>query len=108
MFLFVSCKEKDNRHYIKDSTIIPMPNFYRKATGMDSIQLIFGGRAKYNESKKGYDVTWDSLYANFCNPNKWEFEKWKKNEWEYDSVHKIIKIYSTVHDTIYIGDAGIK
>ena len=67
---------------------IAMPDYYRKITGFDSIQLVFGGRATYNEAKQDYDVTWDSLYAHFYCPNKWESEKFKK-----DTVF--------IHDTIY-------
>lgn len=73
---------------IKDNTKIAMPHYFRKVTGYDSIQLIFGGRSRYNEAKKNYDVTWDSLCAEFCYPNKYQFEKFKK-----DTVY--------IHDTIY-------
>lgn len=56
---------------------IAMPEFYRRITGFDSIQLVAGGRGKYNEEKKDFDVTWDSLFVHFCYPNEWEFEKFK-------------------------------
>jgi hypothetical protein len=87
-----------------NNTKIAMPDNFRKVTGYDSIQLVFGGRSKYNEAKKDYDVTWDSLYANFCYPNKWEFEKFKKDTvfiqdttWVYTS-----KNYGNVNN-VHIG-----
>lgn len=74
-FVLVIKKPYDNI----DNTHSPMPEYFRKVTGYDSIQLVYGGRATYNENKHRYDVTWDSLFANFCYPNKWEFEKFKKD-----------------------------
>ena len=92
--VFVSCKQKDwfpdtkEKLILIDNLRIPMPDYYKRVTGFDSIQLVMGGRGKYNEAKQDYDVTWDSLYANFCYPNKWEFDKFKK-----DTVF--------IHDTVY-------
>ena len=87
--IFIGCMNKGNQKVSRD-TMIAMPDFYKPITGCDSIQLVLGGRGKYNELKQDFDVTWDSLYANFCYPNKWEFEKWKK-----DTVY--------IYDTVYIG-----
>lgn len=44
---------------------IPMDDFFRKPTGYDSIE-IYG-------NMKG-----DKLEVNFCCPNQWAFEKFKK------------------------------
>lgn len=71
-YIFNKIKHRNDTYYNVDNIIIAMPNYYKRVTGYDSIQLIMGGRAKYNESKHDYDVTWDSLYANFCYPNKFK------------------------------------
>lgn len=84
-----------DRYQNIDNTRISMPSFYRKITGYDSIQLIYGGRAKYNTKKQTFDVTRDSLFANFCYPNKWQF-----NKFETDTIF--------IHDTLQIIDVTPK
>lgn len=68
---------KKEKGVLYEGQNVAMPEFYRKITGYDSIQLVFGGRGKYNEEKKDFDVTWDSMFVHFCYPNQWEFEKFK-------------------------------
>lgn len=87
---------------ILNGQTIAMPDYYRKITGYDSIQLVFGGRGNYDEAKQDYDVTWDSLYANFCYPNKWQFEKFEKDTvFIHDTIYTS-KNYKNVRD-VYIG-----
>lgn len=85
---FKGCRDK----YLNiDNTRISMPDYYRKVTGYDSIQLVYGGRGRYNYKKQTFDVTRDSLFANFCYPNKWQFNKFKT-----DTIF--------IHDTLQIID----
>lgn len=80
LILFIGCNDCHETHYRYkyqpvDNKKIAMPDeYWRKLTGYDSIQLISFGK--------------DTLYANFCYPNEWEFYKFKK-----DTVF--------IHDTIY-------
>jgi hypothetical protein len=86
LLILIGCNQKEN--FIHDGQCIPMPSEWRQITGCDSIQLIEGGRARYNEQKNDFDVTWDSLYVNFCDANKFYIQKIK------DTVF--------IHDTIYL------
>lgn len=74
-----------------DNTHIPMPEYFRPITGYDSIQLIYGGRAVYNKKKYRYDVILDSLYANFCYPNKWRDSILRRDEGFYLDAVKIVQ-----------------
>jgi len=89
LFIFIVGCKSGNAPMVLDNNMIAMPEYYRRIIGYDSIQLVYGAHSKYNESKQDFDVTWDSLYANFCYQNEWEFEKFKK-----DTVY--------VHDTIHV------
>lgn len=61
----------------------PMPEYFRKVTGFDSIQL-----------------TWDDdanrLEANFCYYNKWEFEKFKHEKFVDSTVTVIDESTETI------------
>jgi len=78
ILLSMGCtQKKDNEYYMtvySMARLIPIDSFHRTIVGYDSIQLII---------RNG------KLEGNFCYPNKWEFEKWRK-----DTVK--------IHDTIYI------
>lgn len=80
----ISCKS----NYNVDRNI-PMPEEFRKLTGYDSIQVISLGK--------------DTLYANFCYPNEWEFFKFKK-----DTVYIHDTVYTSKHykyvENLYIGE----
>lgn len=78
LMLIAGCT-RHKKTCIADGTMIAMPEYYRKVIGYDSIQLVYGGRAKYNYANHDYDVTWDSLYAHFCYPNNRESEKIKRD-----------------------------
>jgi len=88
--VIASCKS-DNPTYNRMQYVrvvvdkFPINEFMRKITGYDSIQI----------SPKLTD-TGIVLEPNFCYPNEWEFEKFKK-----DTVY--------IHDTIYKGkDTNIR
>jgi hypothetical protein len=94
MLLFIGCNQKnwypetDNETSMivyTMATHIPLEDFYRKLTGYDSLQLIIRNGGK--------------LGANFCFPNQWEFEKWRK-----DTVY----IHDTVVKIVYINQPNIK
>jgi len=76
-FGLISCKQK-NWYPESINEMVPMKEFWRPITGFDSIQLLRIG--DYDNGK---------IMVNFCYPNKWEFEKFRK-----DTVF--------IHDTIYL------
>ncbi len=70
-YLFIKRNASNKQQSVIDNTFIPMPEYYKKVTGFDSIQLVYLGRViKYDQVNKSFEVVWDSLTANFCYPNK--------------------------------------
>lgn len=91
-FIFIGCTQKNWHPETDDETSmivytmythIPLDDFYRKVTGYDSLQLII---------RNG------KLEGNFCFPNQWEFNKWRK-----DTIY----VHDTVIKTVYKNNPSI-
>lgn len=78
VWLWVSIYRSENNHrpnyVLHEVEKVAVPDFYRKIIGYDSLEMIYSLN-KWN--------------VNFCYPNKWEFEKFKKADsivFHYDSI----------------------
>ena len=67
---------------ISMQTKVALDPFFKKVTGYDSVQLVC-------------DYNGDSLWLNFCYPNKWEFDKFKKLANESIDTNLVLKFHST-------------
>lgn len=73
IFCLYGCGEPypEEKLLLHEGQKIAMPKYYRRITGYDSIQIV--------HYRKGSSLG-NGWEGHFCNPNEWEFEKFKSKK----------------------------